>query len=140
MPQKTNYQNSCPICRKVNTISVLTHKLKEYQEGRGHVQDIFPELSNSEREILITGTCDACWTRIFGDKQENEEVTSTDLLAKLVAECRDLISASALDGGAGGGWDAYDPLLTDMRKVVQQSEVYLANVELASKKTNQEPI
>ena len=68
----------------------------------------------------------------MSEQSERTEIASTALLARLVKECRGLISASGLDGGAGGGWDAYDPLLTDMRKIVRESESHLANSVITS--------
>jgi len=61
-------------------------------------------------------------------KRSEMEITSTDLLASLVEECRKLVDASGLEGGAGGGWDAYDDLLTELRKRLKASESHLANV------------
>jgi len=63
-------------------------------------------------------------------KRSEMEITSTDLLASLVEECRKLVDASGLEGGAGGGWDAYDDLLTELRKRLKASESHLANAQI----------
>ena len=60
--------------------------------------------------------------------------TTDDLLARLVAECHGLIDASGLDGGKGGGWGAYDPLMVDMRKIVKEADLHLTNKALLLKK------
>lgn len=36
------------------------------------IQDIFPELSADARELLITGTCPACWRKMFGAETGEE--------------------------------------------------------------------
>jgi hypothetical protein len=57
------------------------------------------------------------------------EITSTDLLASLAAECRKLVDASGLEDGQGGGWESYDCQLTEFRKRLKEAESHLANRE-----------
>jgi hypothetical protein len=59
-------------------------------------------------------------------RSDGMEITSTDLLASLVEECRKLVDASGLEGG-GGGWETYDGLMTELRKRLKAAESYLAN-------------
>lgn len=39
-----------------------------------HVQNIFPQRSNDERELLITGTHPECWDTMFPKEDEDEAV------------------------------------------------------------------
>lgn len=60
----TTISRQCPICGKVNTITVDTKVLNDgmqaYRSG-ALIQNAFPTLSPSEREFFITGICDKCW-------------------------------------------------------------------------------
>lgn len=56
---------TCNDCEKVHSIHVTQEQLNRYEAGDEHVQDIFPELSADDRELLITGTCGACFDKLF---------------------------------------------------------------------------
>jgi hypothetical protein len=49
--------------------------LEAWRAGMGNVQDLFPRLSASEREALMTGTHAECWDAVAGyaDEPEAEE-------------------------------------------------------------------
>lgn len=61
------YKAKCPICNKVNVIEINVHNLMLYKSGLGKVQDLFPDLSENERELILTGVCDTCWNALFKD-------------------------------------------------------------------------
>ena len=44
----------------------------DWTSGVGYIQDKLPYLSADERELLISGTCGACWTRMFGSIEDEE--------------------------------------------------------------------
>lgn len=54
----------CVHCGQVQIIMLSADGLAAYAQG-ALMQDAFPELSPSEREMLISGTCDDCWERFF---------------------------------------------------------------------------
>jgi hypothetical protein len=54
----------CVHCGQLYTILLSKAGIKARQNG-AFVQDAFPELTAGERELLISGTCDACWERFF---------------------------------------------------------------------------
>lgn len=56
----------CRDCKKVYAITSTVEQLKEYQAGHKKVQDIYPELSPGDRELLISKTCNDCWNKMFG--------------------------------------------------------------------------
>jgi hypothetical protein len=65
------------------------------------------------------------------DRSDGMEITSTNLLASLVEECRKLVDASGLEGSGGSGWETYDGLMTELRKRLKAAESYLANAEIS---------
>lgn len=54
----------CVHCGQLYTILLSKAGIEARQNG-AFVQDAFPELTAGERELLISGTCDACWERFF---------------------------------------------------------------------------
>lgn len=46
--------------------------IREYLRGDDlrSIQDIFPFLSPAQREVLLTGTGDACWSEAFREEEE----------------------------------------------------------------------
>jgi hypothetical protein len=54
---------------KTHTIDldVKVEQLNQFYFGGGLIQDIFPQLTNSEREFIKTGITDDEWTELFGE-------------------------------------------------------------------------
>lgn len=61
---KLEVANQCPFCGSVNTVRVTANEFERWQSGE-FVQNVFPHLSTTEREYLITGTCEGCWPGEF---------------------------------------------------------------------------
>ena len=59
----------CPYCKKVTVLEMTDSQYYEYCLGNKYIQDIFPDWTSEEREMLITGICPDCWNKIF----KNEE-------------------------------------------------------------------
>ena len=57
---------TCPFCSKWSKVRITKEKFERYAEGKEKVQDIFPELSADDREILISGICLDCQKKVFG--------------------------------------------------------------------------
>ena len=73
---KINYKEvcvvtRCPFCGRSNEIEVNEMDYLDQDDGI-RAQIAFPYLSDSEREMLISGICPKCWNKTFG-KTENEE-------------------------------------------------------------------
>lgn len=65
--RNTEIITRCPICGKQHKVLVREEDWELYNSpDRPHVQDIFPYLSPAERELLITGTDDECFNKMFG--------------------------------------------------------------------------
>lgn len=56
----------CPICGCGNEVEVNEADYFDWDDGV-KAQVAFPYLSANEREMLISGICPTCWTRMFGD-------------------------------------------------------------------------
>ena len=60
-------QVSCRMCRKTHSLKVRVEDYLTFDSpDRPHIQDIFPYLTPAERELLISGTCEECWNKMFG--------------------------------------------------------------------------
>ncbi|XBX10638.1 hypothetical protein QMP26_41610 (plasmid) [Enterocloster clostridioformis] len=69
----------CRCCQKKYEIEMKAHQLLLYQDylndGLYHIQDIFPDKEAPVRELLSRNRmCGECWTRMFGEPGEEEEV------------------------------------------------------------------
>ena len=60
----------CKYCSIVYTILANREDVAKWQAGEGYIQNILAYLSASERELLISGTCDNCWKSMFGSDEE----------------------------------------------------------------------
>jgi hypothetical protein len=56
---------TCHVCEAKQPPLVFSHpKLKAWVMGN-KIQEVLPELSAEQRELLISGTCGACFDRMF---------------------------------------------------------------------------
>ena len=62
----------CASCGTVHHLAVQGQNLFKYNRG-GRVQDVFPELSAAQRELLISGICGTCWNAMFAEDGEREQ-------------------------------------------------------------------
>ena len=75
MTTSTYVAVNCRMCGEITHIPCTDEQLKELampRSERRYMQDIFPDLSIGDRELLISGTCNTCWQKLFGS--EDEEV------------------------------------------------------------------
>lgn len=56
----------CMFCGKRSTVTVSQAAYDNWRAG-AHAQHAFPELSDAERGLLISGTCSACFGEAFDD-------------------------------------------------------------------------
>ena len=72
--QQTDYPNDitifeipCPFCGKISKLKVSTKVwrdgLNAYKNG-ALIQNAWPTLSPSDRELILTGICDECWIKM----------------------------------------------------------------------------
>lgn len=62
---KVPYETKC-LCGDVKVLQVFKTSLEAWENGV-LVQDAFPYLDEDDRERLISGTCEACWTKLAMD-------------------------------------------------------------------------
>ena len=63
----------CRICSDTTQIACTVEQLTEVylpRTQRRLMQEIFPDLSIGDRELLISGTCDTCWQNLHGRDDE----------------------------------------------------------------------
>lgn len=56
----------CLVCDGNFVVSVVTADYNRWMNG-GMAQDCFPYLRASQRELLISNTCPACFDHMFGE-------------------------------------------------------------------------
>ena len=67
---------TCRRCAKTTLMIAPELAWAEWELPRGSrrlVQDIFPDLSIGDRELLISRTCNTCWQELFGNGEDEEE-------------------------------------------------------------------
>lgn len=61
----------CPFCGKSHEVECNEDDYLDWQDGE-LIQNAMPYLSAQEREYLITGICEDCWSRMF-DGMDTED-------------------------------------------------------------------
>ena len=61
----------CCVCNEYEVWS-LDRDLVDRWQGGENIQKVFPDMSASEREILITGIHPACWDKLFPGEEDDE--------------------------------------------------------------------
>jgi hypothetical protein len=59
----------CPDCKKVGRVEVEESDFYKWQKGE-LIQVAFPYLDSDQREMLMTGYCGPCWTKLWEDVDE----------------------------------------------------------------------
>jgi len=54
----------CRSCGHDHEVVVDVEGYDRWRSGE-LIQNALPELSDSDRELLISGTCDGCWSQLF---------------------------------------------------------------------------
>lgn len=58
-------KNSCPSCQRQASVEVNRAAFRRWIGGEPS-QNAFPELSPAQRELILTGFCEACWEPMWG--------------------------------------------------------------------------
>lgn len=65
---------TCPLCKVENEVVVDRGAYDAYVGGDArHIQQIFPDLTSSQRELIKTGICQDCWDRVMKPEEEDSE-------------------------------------------------------------------
>lgn len=54
----------CMDCKKSTTLQLTDEQIKRWREGE-LIQNVMPELTEDERELLISGICGKCFDSLF---------------------------------------------------------------------------
>ena len=68
MKLKLTIVKECPLCGESIEINVFLNDYYKWNDG-AYVQDVFPYLSATERETLISGLCKECQKDVFGEEK-----------------------------------------------------------------------
>ena len=63
----------CPLCGRASEVAVNEDDYWDWDDGK-LAQNAFPYLSDEERELVISGICSSCWSKMFPPEEEEEEV------------------------------------------------------------------
>jgi hypothetical protein len=61
------------MCKHTYQVPATVEQITELylpRTERRLMQEIFPDLSIGDRELLISGTCDTCWQNLHGSEEE----------------------------------------------------------------------
>ncbi len=59
-------------CGKIVDIPTTPEQMRRWKIGGELIQAVFPELNAEQREMLMTGICNDCWTKLFPTTEESE--------------------------------------------------------------------
>jgi len=62
----------CVICGRKSKVAMLRDHFEEWESGK-NIQNVVPEMPVGTRELLITGTHEACWNTMSTEEMEEEE-------------------------------------------------------------------
>lgn len=66
----TNLRRKCVLCKKPQVMIVKTNDYNDWINKRKPAQAAFPNLTDPEREVLLSGICGKCWIKEFGDSYD----------------------------------------------------------------------
>ena len=61
----------CAHCDYKEKITVPEADYDAWMGGMKLIQDVFHYLTPSQRELMLSGTCDTCWKKFFPNSEEN---------------------------------------------------------------------
>ena len=65
-------RETCLLCKETQTFNVGALEMQSFLKG-SFVQDAFPDLSDADRELLISQTCGTCWDKLFPEGEEDDD-------------------------------------------------------------------
>jgi hypothetical protein len=63
----------CMHCNKTYTINVVGKDLEAYRKGGAVIGEVLHYLSDFERELLISRTCEVCWDKFHESAEEEDD-------------------------------------------------------------------
>ena len=65
------YDIACIKCGEVHHLKLDIRKFNRWRQKRENIQDVFPELSPEDRELMISQICGKCWEEMFGGEEND---------------------------------------------------------------------
>ncbi len=65
------FETRCMLCEKPNALDKLDAKAFDAWQAGEFAQDAFPGLSDSEREVLVSGSHAECFEEAFGEDADD---------------------------------------------------------------------
>ena len=78
MAKRTFTTPACTSCHKTSEVELESEDVKRWQGGE-LIQNVWPDISAEDRELLMTGIHSICWNTMFGEAAE-EAVAFIDFL------------------------------------------------------------
>jgi hypothetical protein len=66
-----NIVRKCIHCNEETLITLDNDRFKAWQVDREFVQNVWPEATTDDREMLISGTHPKCWEEMWADDDDN---------------------------------------------------------------------
>lgn len=64
----TVISKECKVTGQLYTLKIPTEKYIRWRHGKELCQNVFPDLSDDEREFLISGTTPEEWSELMGEE------------------------------------------------------------------------
>jgi len=58
----------CFKCKGHTTLTITEFQYERFRDNKELMQNIFPEMSPENRELLISRTCPKCWQTLFSSE------------------------------------------------------------------------
>ena len=68
----TEFGRTCQFCQVDHVVMADQMDVANWENG-ALIQDALDYLTADERELFISGTCDNCWTEMFGTEEVEED-------------------------------------------------------------------
>ena len=62
-------EKTCPFCGNTTVFTLPKSKVEAWKNGE-LIQNVFPEWSANNREVLISGICLECQEDVFGEEED----------------------------------------------------------------------
>lgn len=73
------FEAVCMLCDQPVAVDQLDAGAFAAWQAGAYVQDAFPRMSASEREVLVSGTHAKCFDEVFPEEEDEEEPTYDDI-------------------------------------------------------------
>lgn len=67
------FSKVCIYCGIESWFRITEKQYEAWITNDGYIQDVFPNMTNQEREVMISGTHPECWDAMFAFDDEEDE-------------------------------------------------------------------